>query len=104
MAVHHNMELLVALVCPSDGVTGPLHVLRTYFLTHLLLHVEELRGVHMKRTGKVNFVGCKPPFERSHQALVRLHTAPKLLQWVCSEIIIIALHKVNHEIYKSTIK
>jgi len=73
------MELLVVLVCPSDGVAGLLHVLHAYFLAHLLLHVEELRVVHMKCTGKGNFVGCTPSFERRHQALVLLHAAPKLI-------------------------
>jgi len=73
------MELLVVLVCPSDGVAGPHHVLRTYLLAHLLLHIEELRGVHMKGTGKGNFGSSTPPFERRHQALVLLHAALKLL-------------------------
>ena len=76
--VHHDMELLVVLVCPSDGVAGQHHVLRTYLLAHMLLHVEELRVVHVKCTGN-NFVGYTPPFECHHQALVLLHAASKLL-------------------------
>jgi hypothetical protein len=38
------MELLVVFGCPWDGVTGPLHVLRTYCLTHLLLRLIQKGG------------------------------------------------------------
>ena len=87
LGVQHNMELLVVFVCPFEGVTGLLHVLRTYCLAHLLLHVEGQLVVHIKCSGKDNFVGCTSLFERRHQALILLHATPKLLQLVCSDLL-----------------